>query len=257
MTARADVNVGDTYQQVIDELGEPQGEITSGTYQLLSFARGRVELRKGRVAKAELISAAQYEKKAQLRAQRQAEAEQLATEARAKRITEGSTIRKAKLDDEVFMKSSAADRVTYWQKFKKLYPEVPLEDEYTSALRELDQDYAAQRVERARQQQIVDLEQRVADAEARADRNEQQRTSTVVYDSPAIYGYGFPNFSYYPWRYVSQAKPATARPIPFNCAMPPTTAHANLSPFRVEYTAEPNLVAPFSGGGFSFNIGGH
>ena len=253
MAARADVKIGDTYQQVIDQLGDPQGEIKSGTYQLLSFDRGRVELRNGKVAKTEILSDEQVEKKRLLAEKKLAEAERKFAAEREQRIAEGTTVHAAKLADEEFMVSPAADRVAFWQNFKKLYPEVPLGDEYTAALRELEQDYAARRIERERQQQISDLEQRVADAEARADRAEQHQSPVVVYDTPSIYG-GYPAYGFYPWRSVSQRTPSDQPHNPFNNRPPSASSTAQHSPFRSDYAAPP-LSTPFNSGFNSFNGG--
>ena len=121
-----------------------------------------------------------------LREDRATESRVAAAEARAKRIADGTAIRMAKLADTAFMASPAADRVAYWQSFKKLYPEIPPGDEYTAALHELEQDYAVQRAETARQQKISDLEQRVADAENHA-RQAESRSATVIYGAAPYY----------------------------------------------------------------------
>ena len=202
MTARADVGVGDSYQQVVAALGQPQGEIAAGDYRLLYYGRGKVELRGAKVSKIELVSEAQAEKNRQLRESQMADAQRTAEEARAKRIVDGTAARKTKLADTVFMASPASGRVAYWQNFKKLYPEVQLGDEYTVALRQLEQDFAAQRAEQARQQQISDLEQRVADAEDRA-KNAERRSSAALYNDTPVYGYGYsPSWSYYAPYYI-------------------------------------------------------
>lgn len=253
--ALAEVKPGDSFQQVIAELGEPQGEIAAGDYRLLYFPRGKVELRDGKVTKAELVTEEQAEKSRQLREQQQAEATRIAAEAREKRIVDGTAVRQAKLADKDFMASPASERVAFWQNFKKLYPEVPLGSEYTTALRELEQEYAAQRIERQRQQQIGDLEKRVADAEDRARRAEQRHSSTIVYDSSPGYGY-YPGWACYsPWYRVPQAAPPPSRPIPF------TQARSSAAPqqrpattFMYESSPPPYLVQPFTGGGISFSI---
>lgn len=187
--ARADVKVGDSRQQVIDELGVPQGEIAAGAYEMLTFERGKVELRDGKVAKLELVSVEQLERARELRAQAAVAAEKAAAEARLKRIAEGTEVRKRKLADSAFMLSTASERVSYWQGFKKLYPEIALGDEYTAALKELEQQLALQRVDREREAKVEDLERRVADAEARARQAEQQRGSYVYTEynyAPAV-----------------------------------------------------------------------
>lgn len=188
----AEVNVGDTRAQVITALGAPKGGISSGSYELLTYERGKVELRDGKVVTTDLISAEQAEMNRQLRAEQQAAAERDAAAARAKRIAEGTEVRRTKLDDAAFTALPAAQRVAFWQNFKKWYPEVPLGDEYTVALRELEQDLTARRLAQAQDQRIVELERRVADAEQRAQQAEQQKT--VIVDG---YTYGYP-YGYLP-----------------------------------------------------------
>lgn len=186
LAARAEVKIGDSRQQVIAELGMPQGEISTSGYSLLTFERGRVELRSNLVSKIELVSEEQMTRTRELREQQRVAAEKAATEARLNRIAEGTEVRKKKLADSTFSLTPASERVAYWQNFKKLYPEVPLGDEYTVALKELEQQLALQRVEDEKQRKVDDLERRVADAEARARQAERSR-STVIYTD-----YGYP-----------------------------------------------------------------
>jgi hypothetical protein len=252
MTVRADVKVGDSLEQVLSAMGEPRGEIKAGTYQLLYFERGRVELRNGKVSKMDLVSEAQQEKIRLSREKQQAEAAQMAAEARTKRIVEGMALRKSKLAETAFMNAPASERVAYWQSFKKLYPEVPLGAEYTTALADLEKDLAVQRIASAQQRQLDSLEQRVADAEDRAKRAEPRRNSITIYDdSPAVYGYGYPYVTYNPWINTPQrAQPAKSY-APFCTTYPPATV---LSPFSYESVSPRYLVTPFTGGGISFSI---
>ena len=107
---RGEVTRGDSYASVLEQLGEPRGEIAAGDYRLLYYDRGKVELRGGKVSKTELVSADQLELQQLLAARRAAEAEKAAQEARALRITQGTALRGARLADVAFMRSPAEDR---------------------------------------------------------------------------------------------------------------------------------------------------
>lgn len=189
IAVQAEVDTGETYARVLERLGQPQGEIASGDYRLLYYERGKVELRGGKVTKSDLLSPEQFETQRLLREKQAAEAERSAQEARARRIVEGTAVRAARLADPVFMASSAADRVAFWQHFKRTYPEVLLGDEYTVALRELEQQYAEMRLAQQRDAQVDELERRVADAEDRARRAERRSTFYYGSYSPPVYAW--------------------------------------------------------------------
>ena len=244
--AQAEVRVGDSLAAVRAELGEPRGEMSSGDYHLLYYERGKVELRGGKVVKADLISAEELERRTLLGLQRAAEAEKAAQEARARRITEGTALRQAKLADAVFMRSSADDRVAFWQYFKKTYPEVALGDEYTMALRELEQDLAEARVEQQRQAQIAALEQRVSDAEDRARRAERRNSFVYETYAPPIYAW-MPDCNHgAPVRFTPHTTPLHSR-------IGPASGTTTYGPYLRSAMALPGLNATYSSDG-RFNI---
>lgn len=247
VAVRADVKLGDSYEQVVGLLGTPQGEIVSGDYRLMCFERGKLELRGGKVTKCELISEEQAERARQLRERQLAEARKAAEEARVRRIAEGTTIHKTKLADSAFMSSPASERVAYWQGFKRLYPEVPLGDEYTAALRELEQDYAARRIAVEQQQQIEDLEQRVVDAEQRA-RQAQRRSSYVYTDHAYGPSYG-PSYVVGLPYWSRKAHPHAQG---FACAPLPANNFVAIRPVQSSWVASPFLLN--SGGYYSSSL---
>lgn len=184
-----DLKVGATYSDVMAALGEPKGSIDSGGYQLLYYERGKVELRSNVVVKIDLISEDEAVKRRLLRERQEAEALVAAEKARAQRIADGTQIRQTKLADASFRAMSAPERLAFWQRFKQLYPEVPLGDEYALALSETEREYARQRTENERLDSLARLEQRVANAERRAaDAEEQARNRSTYYYPPLIYG---------------------------------------------------------------------
>lgn len=240
--AHGEVSKGDSYAAVLEQLGEPRGEIAAGDYRLLYYDRGKVELRGGKVSKTELVSVEQLERQQLLAAQRAAEMEKVAQEARARRIIDGTALRKARIADAAFMRSPASDRVAFWQGFKKSYPEVALGDEYTAALNELEQQLAETRVEQQRQAQVDDLEQRVANAEDRARRAE--RRSSFVYSTycPPVYAW-MPECNY--------GTPVAFTPsvLPAQRAVGPATGVTTYGPYLRSAMALPGLNATYNSDG--------
>jgi len=186
----ADIEVGDTLQQVIAELGTPSGSMAVGSYKLLYYERGKVELSDGRVTGFDLVSAEVAEAR-RLERQLREEQERLDRERELARLfAEGSARRLEVLGNADFMASPAADRVAFWQDFRKRYPGVSLGSEYTQALQELQVERERQRAEAERAGYVAALERRVRDAEDRAaEAEDRARRSRSSWDYP-YYGYG-------------------------------------------------------------------
>lgn len=184
-----DVVIGSTRGEVLAALGEPNGSIDGGSYQLLYYERGKVELVSNVVVKIDLLSEDETVKRRLLREKQEAEARVAAEKARIQRIAEGTQVRQTKLADASFRAMAAPERLAFWQRFKQLYPEVPLGDEYTLALTETEREYARQREETERLNSLARLEQRVASAERRAaEAEEEARNRSTYYYPPLIYG---------------------------------------------------------------------
>lgn len=181
---RAEVRPGDPLDSVIRELGPPQGYIRAGDYTLLSYERGRVELRDDRVETADLVT---EEEAVRLRAQRLAREEAQRQEAdrqRAQRLIEGAETRDRKLADPLYVLSPPDDQVAFWQSFRVRYPETDVSLPYAEALSRLETQRKAEALESERRAQWVALENRVVAAEDRARRAEQ-RALRCVYAVPS------------------------------------------------------------------------
>lgn len=187
-----EVAVGDSSERAREVLGPPEGYIKSGTYELLVYDRGRVEVRDGAVIKVSLVTkeeaAAAREEKERLRLAR-IEAEM---RRREELIREGERVRDATLADPAFLARSAAEQIAYWEAFKRNYPGVQPDSVYRA---ELLARHAKEVREDETRQRLLEMERRVAAAEARAeqaerDAEESRRRSRSYTD----YGYSYTTY---------------------------------------------------------------
>ena len=143
--ANETIDVGDPLAKVLRLLGKPAGEIHSSSYSMLSYPRGKVELRDNLVTKVDLISEKQLldRQKARdnkIKAQR-AQAS-LLREQRIKKHNEGLKQRNITLADTNFLASPIEHQLSYWDNFRKLYPTVKIDNTYRSLLVQYQQDQA-------------------------------------------------------------------------------------------------------------------
>jgi len=186
-----DVKIGDTLESVRKALGEPRGLIMDETYQLLQYDRGRVELHDGFVSSVNIVSEEEAERM-RIERERIAEERRLAEAARRERLRiEGLETLEQVLSDPEYAALSAGKQVAFWKSFKKRYPDVPLGEEYASAL----ERHRLELEQRQLEQRIATLESRVREAESRAAQaeweasreNNRRYTSFVSYAYPVHY----------------------------------------------------------------------
>ena len=160
---------GDSREAVFAELGQPTGLIQTTDGELLYFARGSVELRAGKVVKADLVS------EEALRQRRQAEAAARAQRAkgdvvrRAQLKAEGEAVMKQWLADPDFLTADPEVQVARWQDFMRRYPDVPAAGHLVAAQKRLEARQAGQ----AHDRKLAELESRTQQAEQRAAAAEQ------------------------------------------------------------------------------------
>lgn len=179
--------VGDTKDAVLAELGQPDGYLGTATREVFTYERGHVELADGIVISAELISEEEAVRRRLKREAEEAARLERERERRERLRTEGTDIRLRRLADSDFMTASAAQRLAFWQQFRKHYPMVQLGDEYGAALRERELELAAENAAIAAERRIRNLEMRVAQAEADAAYASYYEQPTRV-SSPVYYG---------------------------------------------------------------------
>ncbi len=193
------VQSGDTRDAVIAELGQPAGRMTSGTLEVLSFARGVVELRDGRVVTSTVVSAEEAAARRLERESRRAALVAAQEAERQQRYEEGSRLKADTLGDPLFHSRSAYAQLQFWRSFQSRYPEVPVEVELADAL---SRHRDAQGLKQA-DRQLQALEARVALAEEKAEAAERRAGdaerrlyrrpyTTVYHDRPAAHKSSYP-----------------------------------------------------------------
>lgn len=214
------VKVGDTVEVVMRELGKPQGRISSGIHDVYLYDRGKVELKNGLVTSVELVSAEEAAARRLAQEKRQQEAVQRALEAQEQRRAEGSKVLSDRLADTAFRSQSAGDQLEYWDLFKNQYPEIDIGTIYAN----LSKQYQVE-VEQARvREQLADLQQRTAAAEARALRAERA-AEEAYWSRPTVTYVSSPWIQSYP-RYC-----------------PPTYTVTHHSPVKPHYViSKPNII---------------
>jgi len=195
-SARSDISVGDPVERVHAILGQPQGYIRCGTFEVLTYDRGKVALRDGIVTEFELISAEEAEA-LRIRKEHQREARRQALALRRQELrVEGEALKENTLADPAFFGLTAREKVDFWESFRKRYPDVPVEAEYAGALAQQRDDIEQERMQR----RLEDMERRVARAEERAREaeraaeraNRRDLRRTYVYYPPASLRYYTP-----------------------------------------------------------------
>ena len=114
-----EVQRGDRAAEVKALLGPPQGEITTGDRMMYYYERGRVELVKGRVVEAQLISQEEADHRRLQREQAARAARVEEAKRRAQRQAEGQSLRQQKIADPGFQAASPRHRLEFWQQFMR------------------------------------------------------------------------------------------------------------------------------------------
>lgn len=190
--AATDPQIGDPAARVRELLGEPRGSIRSGTVEMMQYDRGRVVIREGVVAELELVSE-EVATAQKLERARQAEDLQRARDLwREQQRVAGIEIRDRAVNSPEFQSSSGTRQVEFWTSFRRRYPDVPVDPEYTAALARRDSESAKAETDR----RLASMELRVAEADARArqaeadakqaERNNRRR---YVYYAPPYGGH--------------------------------------------------------------------
>ncbi|MFP4203391.1 MAG: hypothetical protein ACLFS4_03565 [Opitutales bacterium] len=198
------VEVGQTKEEVLVELGDPEGVVKKHDDSLLLFyPQGEITLRNNRVAKVDLLSEEEYiAKQERLEKQREERRRRKAQRAAA-REERGQALKKTKKQSPDFKGLPAKDRLAYWRNFQTHYPEVDVSEEIGLALKsrevELEEGEVRERIERL-ETQLAQAKEEAADAreEARELRNElkelktKKNTTTWRYESPRAPTYLYP-----------------------------------------------------------------
>lgn len=182
------VSIGDSEQAVREALGDPGGYIRSGSYLLLIYDRGKVELEDGEVVDFSIVSEQEAEER---KAQRERRREELAVRRevmRTERHAEGLALKEKTLSDPVFRASSIEKQLAFWRSYRLKYPDVPVDAEYAETLARKKRDAE----ELATQERLLEMEKRIAQAEAqeaKRDAEDARRSRRYIYPTTPAVGY--------------------------------------------------------------------
>lgn len=181
--AESEIHPGDSREQVISLLGEPQGSVQMETAEWLLYPRGKLRLVEGRVIESSLLSPEAFQEQQEIEQRLQAQKEKRERIERQERIRKGRTVKDRILTDAGYFSKSADERIQIWSTFQQQYPEVDVRSELSLARRDQERD-ARQAVQ---SRQISDLEFRVALAEERALEAERASRRRRSFEYPVLY----------------------------------------------------------------------
>ncbi len=194
----ASVAPGDSYADMISELGQPQGFFELENKTLYLYPAGKITVVDDVITEVELKTTAELEREAELKAEaaRQWEAHQEMKEAR--HLEKGEQLKADKLTDPDFLSRSSGEQLAFWKHFQRDYPEIAVTEVITPLAerfaREQEELARAENQLKAQQQKIDTLEKRVQQAEQVAQEAQQQQDSGYY----AFYGTEYPAY-YYPY----------------------------------------------------------
>jgi hypothetical protein len=150
-----EIEVGDSREEVIQEVGEPRGTMLSLRMETLFYERGTVTLRDGTVVHVRLKTAEEVVREKARRRQEEAARKVAQEQERERRIEEGKALKAWAMNDPEFKQSSPAERLDYWRKFQKTYPKISVSEEIASAEREkleMEREKLAVRIQELKQE---------------------------------------------------------------------------------------------------------
>ncbi len=204
------VGEGTTRAQAVAELGAPTGTIVMGAREVLYYDRGTVELRDGKVVRANLMSPEEARRRREAEARAYQEWLRVEAERSARRKVEGERELKRMLNDASFLLEDPELQVERWQDFIRKYPEVPVGAYLQDAQRQAEEV----RERRETAARLANLEQRTAEAEARAQAAEDEAARLRSQTTRYSYDLGwFSPYGYYPPAYYVPTYRRPSAPI--------------------------------------------
>lgn len=122
------IEIGDSRDSVIADIGEPGGFMASGDMETLFYKRGTVMLERGKVISVQIRSA---EKQKQIEAEKlQALDDEREAKDRARKahIEKGRAEKRRLLESEEFKSLPPHERLAQWRSFQHTYPDVSIEE---------------------------------------------------------------------------------------------------------------------------------
>jgi hypothetical protein len=157
----AEIEPGTPLEEVRAALGPPKGQALTAERQVLYYERGEIELRDGKVVRANLRTAEEHAamvaREERLRADQEARREQL--------MAEGVALRDRKLADPAFLAAPVAFQVAFWENFARTYPGVSCTEPLTIARLRLNEQLEERMRKNEEISRLAELEARFAAAE--------------------------------------------------------------------------------------------
>lgn len=131
--ASPEIEKGDTVQQVVDKLGNPQGKIAGGSRTTYYYERGTVDFVTGRVERVMLVTSQEAKERTAARELAEENHRKL-VDAERKRLAEAGEAERARtLADKTFADLPPTEQLQYWTRFSKQYPYTDVRVQVTKA----------------------------------------------------------------------------------------------------------------------------
>ena len=142
--AEGNVEIGDSRETVTNVLGEPMGKIKAGQDEIFQFKRGIVTIRDNKVLSSTIASTQEIKERKAQRVATQARGLEQQKERKQAHLEKGEAEKDAKLESESFQNKSAREKVAYWKKFAKTYPEIDVSSQIAGNLAEAEAQLKAE-----------------------------------------------------------------------------------------------------------------
>jgi len=224
------IAVGDSVEKVFTVLGRPTGEIKTASFMMLSYPRGKIELRDRIVTKVDLMSQEDLEQNRLKQEALQARRAENIIKQREALPAKGTRIRSEKLSDPDFLNLPTTDQLYFWKEFRKIYPEVNVDSTYLALLDIRKEELREEEIDN----KLAAMERRVAEAESRAAQAEYESKRSRYSNSGYYSDYYYPGSTtiWYnnrkckkPELYGPVAKPAQSAFIHYPIPKPTRTVH--------------------------------
>lgn len=167
---------GDSFEQVIQKLGPPKGQVKGGARTTYYYDRGTVDFMTGRVTRAFLVTPEEAKEKIAAREKAEADMRKQAEAERIRVAAAGKAQREKMLGDKAFTNSPPGVQLAYWEDFQKQYPGVDVSVPVSKAKKDLE--VATQ--ENGQVKELLALNTRAAEIEKRFNQLDQDYAASLA-----------------------------------------------------------------------------
>jgi len=161
--ASVGVAKGDTFDQVIQKLGAPKGQVKGGMRTTYYYDRGMVDFRTGRVERVFLVTDQEAKDRIAVREKVEADMRQQAEAEHVRLKVAGKAQLEKILADKTFAASPPVVRLAYWADFQKQYPEIDV----STPIAEAKKAQKSAQDENGRVSELLALNNRASEIDAR------------------------------------------------------------------------------------------